>query len=498
MRKYVLLTGATGLVGQYLVRDLLLGDHRVAVIVRPSKKASASERVEATMQMWEAELGKPLERPVVLEGDVTQPGLGLSTNDREWVQANCDRMLHNAATLQFFGPDRAGEPWRTNVQGTQHVLDFCRELGILDLHYVSTAYVCGTREGTIAEEELDCGQGFRNDYEHSKLLAEKMVQEADFLKRVTIYRPAVIAGDSATGYTTTYHGLYVYLKMIALMIENTEPDADGVRDIPIRLDMTGDEPRNIVPVEWVSQVICRLLDTPAAWGHVYHLAPCEQLTPRQVTEFAHKRFNSRGDIFARNGSGDSLNEIDQLARDTTTTYKDYEVSDPQFERKNLLRFTSDLPCPPIDEDVLARYWNFAEQDKWGKRRQPKPEVEFCVGSYLKQRIGSTAANGFNRKTNGNGRNGNGANGNGNGHAAILGLNVLGPGGGQWKLRMHGGALSEVSVGLPHDDAPVLQMTVEQFQETAGGTLDWRKLGNNGDSHPLETGSKVLDALFATS
>src|SRR5882672_8922564 len=112
--KYTLLTGATGLVGRYLVRDLLLAGKRLAVIIRASRKENVIERMEGILQKWEADLGRALPRPVCLEGDVCEEGLGLSGDNKRWVAEHCDRVIHNAAILEFHGADRAGEPWRTN------------------------------------------------------------------------------------------------------------------------------------------------------------------------------------------------------------------------------------------------------------------------------------------------------------------------------------------------------------------------------------------------
>jgi len=47
-RPYVLLTGGTGLVGQYLLKDFLASNMLLAVLVRPGKKLDARERIEAT------------------------------------------------------------------------------------------------------------------------------------------------------------------------------------------------------------------------------------------------------------------------------------------------------------------------------------------------------------------------------------------------------------------------------------------------------------------
>ena len=99
MRNYVLLTGATGLLGQYLVRDLLRDGHRVAVLIRATKKQTAEERLEQIMQMWERDGDTQLQRPICLTGDLTSDNLGLSAEELAWTTENCTTMMHCAASL---------------------------------------------------------------------------------------------------------------------------------------------------------------------------------------------------------------------------------------------------------------------------------------------------------------------------------------------------------------------------------------------------------------
>src|SRR5262245_50124706 len=173
MTEYCLLTGATGLLGRYLLRDLLLRGTAVAVLIRERDGQSPAERLEEILSYWDGELGQKLPRQVhCLAGDVTLPGLGLDDAGRRWVAESCPRVLHSAASLTFYCKDRSADPWRTNLTGTERVLDLCRAAGVREFHYVSTAYVCGRREGLIFEDELDFGQQFRNDYEESKFEAE--------------------------------------------------------------------------------------------------------------------------------------------------------------------------------------------------------------------------------------------------------------------------------------------------------------------------------------
>ena len=291
---YTLITGATGLVGRYVVRDLLLNGHQLAVVVRPSKKSDPRKRMEEILQYWESQLGRPLPRPVVLAGDIAEPGFAMSDTDQEWVRENVDKIIHSAAILEFYGSDRKGEPWRTNLGGTRNMIALCRDLQIHDIHYVSTAYVAGLQSERAMEDNLDVGQSFRNDYEESKFLAEQEVRAIDFADHVTVYRPAVIAGDSVTGYTNTYHGIYLYLRLMSVMIPAQPLNEDGLHYTPIRLKMDGTERRNIIPVEWVSAVTVRIFETQEARGCTYHMAPDQALTSGEMVKWCAEYFNATG------------------------------------------------------------------------------------------------------------------------------------------------------------------------------------------------------------
>jgi len=381
--KSILLTGATGLIGRYLMKDLLLAGKSLCVLARPSKKQSAERRIDDIITMWEKHLHCELPRPHVVSGEVTETGLGLSSESRKWVGEHCDRVLHNAAILEFHGEDREGEPWRTNLRGTENLLKFCKSVGLRDWHYVSTAYVCGDRPGRIMENELNCGQGFRNDYEESKFLSETAVRAADFLDQLTVYRPAVVAGDSVTAYTSTYHGIYLYLRIIAMLVQDKEPDPDGVRRFSLRWNCTGNEFRNIVPVDWVSAAMTRIFLTPAAHGGTYHIAPHTPTTLRELCDYISSYFNTSGVEFCGKAPED-MTEFERESYAQVAIYEPYLTTDPTFDITNLLKFTADLPSPKIDEAMIHRFIQFGENDRWGKRRgtpilaAPMPAPSFTV------------------------------------------------------------------------------------------------------------------------
>jgi len=454
--KYVLMTGATGLVGRYLVRDLLLDGHRLALVIRQSGKQTVRERVEQILQTWENELGNSLPRPVVLGGDVCEDGLGLNRTERQWVESHCDTVLHNAASLTFHGADRSADPWRTNLTGTLNLKNFCEQIGIRKVHYVSTAYVCGSRDGRIMESELDCGQEFRNEYEQSKMLAEIAMRETRIFDSLTVYRPAVIAGDSRTGYTSTYHGLYMYLQLMAVLNRNTEPDEHGVRHTNIRLNMSGDEPRNIVPVDWVASVIAHLLAREESHGLTYHLSPIDPITPRQIIEAGYRFFNSCGVEFCgpEHDADDAISRAERATYDNKTMYEAYEHSDPEFDTTNLQRMAPDLPCPRIDEAMLHRFLKFGEEDRWGRRKPAEPSIpgwgDAEITSLAREIVGSFLA------THGEPRR----------QILSLGFNLTGPGGGQWTFTRDKSGDVIVESGLPDGDDPVLNCDSVRFFQFA--------------------------------
>lgn len=371
MSNYLLLTGSTGLLGRYLVRDLLERGERLALLVRGSKKESAEERVEAILAYWEDISGRRLQRPVLLQGDIRQPLLGLGKSELHWVSKNCHSMMHSAASLKFL-EDGSGEPRLTNIEGTRNMLSLCKAASIRQLHYVSTAYVCGLRKGIIYEHELDCQQEFRNDYEKSKLEAETLVRNADFFDRLTVYRPAVISGDSKTGYTNTYHGIYLYLRLMALLVPRQPLGPDGLRLTRLRLPMTGNERRNVVPIDWVSRVMTELYLNPEAHGQTFHLAPEECLTPKQIIDAGYSYFNSTGIEYVGYQYIDpaTYNAFEMEMLPGLSMYSNYESTDPIFDCTNVKRFAPHVPCPRIDESMLHTYIRYGEEDRWGKRKTP--------------------------------------------------------------------------------------------------------------------------------
>jgi thioester reductase-like protein len=447
--KYTFLTGATGLLGAYLLRDGMSAGQHFAVLARSSLTESARSRIETILARFEREWKQPLPRPVVIEGDLSQPGLGMSREDFLWVKSHCDRILHNAASLVFY-LDKDGEPYRSNIEGTHHVLTLAEETGIRVFHHVSTAYVCGLRTDRCLEQELDMGQKSGNDYEKSKIEAEKTVRAAAFLDSVTVYRPAIIIGDSETGYTSTYHGFFTPLKIAgAITVSSGIGVVDGT-PLMHALGLTGNERKNFVPVDWVSAVMTHIMTHREHWGKTYHLVPGNRVSVQTVTkvfEGAIKRFYAGRDwsnvLPQVLQNKNNWQQSQEIFRNQMGVYQSYWRDDPVFDDTNVRTVAPHLPCPPVQYARLMRMAVFALENGFG---WPKPgpipppvELDGRLKSLIRQDAVPVSPK-------------------------MLGLQINGQGGGEWTIRVNGdgNGLLTVLPWLPVTQIPQLYMNHETY------------------------------------
>jgi thioester reductase-like protein len=453
---YQLLTGATGLLGTYLLKDFESAGRQIAVAVRASRTESARQRVETILAGWEHRLRRVLPRPVVLECDICEPFLGLDDVGIDWVTRNCDGIVHNAASLSFDANDKTGEPYRSNVEGTRNVLDLARRCRIREFHHVSTAYVCGLRTGRVLEDELDVGQQSGNAYEKSKTEAEKLVRAASFLDKPTVYRPSIIIGDSETGYTTTFHGFYAPLKIVQALANQIDFDFEKIDGAPLvaALNLTGTERKNYVPVDWVSRMIVLLAGRPELRGRTFHLttkSPTSIALTCQVMEQALREYaQNRAPTKPTRSQTGSLEKtfVGQME-----TYRAYWRDDPQFDCRNTLEAAPEWPCPLVDRDMLLRTACFAYRTNFGWPRPRPRRASFDVLEHLTGVMPVNLQNGYDCR-----------------QVRLIGVQVNGPGGGQWTLTVQGGRPVAAQHGLAKERHAVLYLNSRTYERCARGEL----------------------------
>lgn len=214
-------------------------------------------------------------------GDITVPDLGLG-DERQDLLAQTTQIHHLAAAYDLEVSREVG--MRVNVEGTRHLLEFAKACEDLQrFHYVSTCYVSGRYAGVFRESDLVKGQVFNNFYEETKYLAEVLVQEArEAGLPTTVYRPSVVAGDSATGETQKYDGPYVIIRWLLKQPKTAV--------LPIIGDPTGYR-FNVVPRDWVIDAIDHLAARDDTVGGTYALADPE---PHTVDEMIRRLGEATG------------------------------------------------------------------------------------------------------------------------------------------------------------------------------------------------------------
>jgi thioester reductase-like protein len=453
-RSYILLTGATGLLGRSLLRDLAAVGRRVAVLVRPGKTTSAVARVDEILDDWAEVAGADVACPVVLSGDITASGLGLSREQKAWAAANVDEVVHSAASLSF--QMRAdGEPWNSNVHGTANVLEFCRLAGVRRYHHVSSAYVCGLRQGRILETELDVGQTPGNDYERSKIVSEKAAVESPFFDACTVHRPSIIVGDLVAGFTNTFHGFYKPLRIVQPFVEafvGAALESGSLLDV---LGMTGAERKNLVPVDWVSAVMTRIIQDRSLHGATYHLtstAPTPvgdlcRIFEGIAVEMAEQEREQGGPT--KPPAAFDPATLGRLFSDQMHVYRAYWKDDPEFDSSATMRVAPDLPSPHLDDETIRRLCRFAIDTKFRwppiARRASEPRGRQLLESAL------------------------GAAQWGPHHTGpAVGLAVAGAGGGQWTIVCDDIFPTALHIGLPDQSFPVVWTSAAALETLLNG------------------------------
>ncbi len=320
----VLVTGAAGLIGGEVCARLAARGHKVTAMVRRTREVRGND-------------GVPVDGIEVVAGDVTQPLLGLEPR-------GFDLLIHCAASLEF---DASKEELAlVNVDGTRNAAHFAKTAGAGLLH-VSTAYVCGTREGEIAEGPVPAGTRFTNNYEESKALAERVV--ADSGVPFVIARPSVVLGDSATGAIREFPSLCNAFRLLARGKIGTFPAKSGATI-------------DFVPICHVAEGIVRLAERfDRAQGGYYHLVADAPLPAAELAHGIARVPHLPDPVVVEPDAVDmaSLRPAERLLMGHLLgTFGPYFTRNPRFD-DSAFRSVAGLACPRTDSAWLDRLIGYA-------------------------------------------------------------------------------------------------------------------------------------------
>ena len=369
--KRIFLTGATGFLGSHLAGHFLSDGYVVSVLARGSKTGSARDRVETVLQ----DIGSvPLDRLTVFEGDISQPGLGLSEADFNRVVSSTDEVWHCAASLSFLPEDR-DEIFKMNVGGTRNVLEVVKRIASRRLHHLSTAYIAGNRSDLAMENEINVGQTFKNPYEESKCEAEIVVADTHRDGKIvaTVYRPSIVIGNSTSGRVTHFHGVYAFIRGLWTALERLRRGTpeDSVVNLPLRLLGAEGTTLNFVPIDYVVDGMVSISRQADSVGETYHLVNPVPTENRVWLPNICRILGVEGVQLVPENSflKTPMTRLEQIFQKQMAFYYQYLQGEPRFDCRRTLAALKNtgIQCPRVTVEFIQRmlgwYVSFLRAEK---------------------------------------------------------------------------------------------------------------------------------------
>lgn len=352
-------TGATGFIGRYVVKQLLEDSAAVVhVLVRPgseSKFAALQNRLGSNQLH-------------AVSGDIATPGLVSEKVAQELTQ-KIDHIFHLAAVYDMEMDDATGD--LVNIEGTRNVVNFANMLGgKVQLHHVSSVAVAGAHwQGNFSESMFAEDQRLTHPYYRSKYESEALVRD-ECQVPFKIYRPGMVVGDSETGEMDKVDGLYYLFPMIKA-IRNAVP-----KWLPLLGIEGGMMP--VVPVDYVAKAMVAIAHNADAKGDTFHLVQRPQENIGRIIEILFDA--AHGPEFAKKFHLPDLPTILPNALKATRTVLPLKQAQDQMVRSlgmppSALSFInnqatyddrkaraalkgSDIKCPALQDyaETLWRYW----------------------------------------------------------------------------------------------------------------------------------------------
>ncbi|MGA8514230.1 MAG: SDR family oxidoreductase [Burkholderiaceae bacterium] len=246
-------TGATGFIGKRLVKKLL---ERKGSVVHFLIRKESENKVAGLRDFW----GASAARAVPVYGDLTGKKLAVSAEAIKKLKGTIDHFYHLAAVYDL-GADEESQV-AVNIDGTRNTVEFAKAIDAAHFHHVSSIAAAGLYEGVFREDMFDEAENYEHPYFRTKHESEGIVRK-ECKGAWTVYRPAMVVGDSQTGGMDKVDGPYYFFKMIQRMRQL----------LPPWMPMVGLEGGrvNIVPVDFVVNCLDYISHSKLIAKKCYHL-----------------------------------------------------------------------------------------------------------------------------------------------------------------------------------------------------------------------------------
>ncbi|WP_338674984.1 thioester reductase domain-containing protein [Streptomyces sp. SCSIO 30461] len=349
----VLLTGATGFLGAYLLRDLLRTTRAtVHCLVRGTDEADARARLRKNLEWYAFWDGIDTDRLSVVVGDLAQPLLGLAPDRFDTLARGVDAVYHAAAAVNGLYPYAALKD--ANVTGTAEILRLAARHRTVPVHHVSSTGVFAAEAVPgVALKVTDPpgpAEALSSGYRQTKLVAEQIIGIArERGLPVSVYRVDEISGDTEHGFCQTHD--FVWLSMKGIVQAGAVPaDPAGIF--------------HLVPVDHVSAAILRLSRDERAASRDHHLANGTHLPFSEMTDslrsLGYRLDELRWDAWVeriRAGRDNAMVPMIDAFESTIYSGRNHYLSVDTSRTRELLAGTG-IECPPMTRELFEKYVGF--------------------------------------------------------------------------------------------------------------------------------------------
>ncbi|MBE9162159.1 non-ribosomal peptide synthetase [Tychonema sp. LEGE 06208] len=356
----ILLTGATGFLGAFLLRELLLQTQaQIYCLVRSDNAESAKKRIQSSLEYYSICDEHLHYRIIPIAGDLAQPLLGLSEEQFRELASQIDVIYHNGAFVKFTYPYSVLK--LSNVLGTQEILRLASQIKLKPVHFVSTISVFSSAgESGVKvvgeQDELTPGEVLKGAYPQSKWVAEKLVEIARYRGiPVSIYRPGRISGHSQTGACNSSDSLY---RLLAGCVQlGCVPDGNWMM--------------NVAPVDYVSRAIVHLSRQKESIGKNFHLVNPHSFYLSElvgwirssgypIERVCYETWQAEIVNRAGNSPENALYPLVGLFSEKVSETEMSQSGTLQFDCKNTLDglATTAITCPQADANLFRTYLSY--------------------------------------------------------------------------------------------------------------------------------------------
>ncbi len=302
----IFLTGSTGYLGSYLAAGLFTGhSDSLNLLVRAKSEQEARERLWQSLQLhFEFPEFRDFlaARVRIFRGDLTSERFGLSADDYQQLVHSTDSLVHCAASL-----NRKSEKQclNVNLRGSLEVIQLARRIqdhhGLRRYSHVSTVAVAGTRQDEVVREDeaIDWSRSDYDPYARTKKFCEHMVHQLLPDVPRTIFRPAIVLGDSRRPETTQFDMVQAFSVLASLPVLPLRPDD--------RID--------IISADYVGKAIVTIHQKEKATHNTYHLSSgTGSQTYRELTDALAKNGGWRKPLYVSSLGAPFSGTVNWLAR----------------------------------------------------------------------------------------------------------------------------------------------------------------------------------------